>query len=333
MLRKTLCLCVAVLFVCAGLYAQNEQDLRFGSVAAGTLNRGQEIWYKITPTETCLAVVETLGSTDTYLEVYDAQRNKLMEDDDSGSDYNAKVEFFGGRGSTFFVKLRSYDGETSGPYRILASSTAVPAATALGVGSVLAGNIASGESYWYSIQARETGFLVVETTSSIDTFLEAYNSNYALITSDDDGGEGSNARVEIPAQANQTYYFRLKGYSTSDTGSYRVLASSTPMPAATTLGVGSFLSGNLAAGDSYWYSVQVREAGTLIVETTGSLDTYLEAYSSVYARIATDDDGGDGSNARIEVQVQANQTYYFRLRGYDRSESGSYRILSSLEKR
>jgi len=331
MTRKTLCLFVATaLFVSGGLFAQNAQDLRFGSVLSGNLSSEQEIWYRITAAETCLVIVETLGNTDTYLEAYDAQRNLIIADDDGGGDNNAKVEFFAARGSSYLVKLTAY-GYTSGPYRILASSTPVPAATTLGIGSVLAGSIASGQSYWYSVQTRETGFLTVETTSGIDTYLEAYNSSYALITADDDGGEGSNARIDIPVQANQTYYFRLRGYSSGDTGSYRILSSIAPMPSATTLGVGSVVAGNISSGGNYWYSVQTREAGLLIVETIGSTDTYLEAYNSTYAQIAYNDDGGENNNARIEIPVQANQTYYFRLRGFG-GESGPYRILASIER-
>jgi len=332
MTRKTMCLLIvaALIFVSGSLFAQNATDLRAGTVVSGNLSRGQEIWYRITATETCSVVVETLGSTDTYLEAYDAQRNLIMEDDDGGGDNNAKVEFIVARGNSYLIKLRSYDGYSSGPFRILATNgESVPAATTLGVGSVLSGNIASGQSYWYSVQTRQAGFLIVETTSNVDTFLDAYNSSYALITSDDDGGEGQNARVEIPAQANQTYYFRLRGYGSSDTGPYRILSSTTPMPAMTTLGIGSVLAGNLTSRGNNWYSVQTRGAGTLIVETTGSIDTFLEAYSSTYAKITSDDDSGDGENARVEIPVQANQTYYFKLSGYG-DASGSYRILASL---
>jgi len=332
MTRKTLCLFVVLaLFVSGSLFAQNAQELRFGSVVSGNLGSGQEIWYRVTATETCFVIVETLGNTDTYLEAYDAQRNLIMENDDGGGDYNAKVEFFAARGSSYLVKLRGVSDSTSGPYRILSSTTALPTPTALGIGSVVAGSIASDQSYWYSVQTRERGILIVETTSSIDTYLEAYNSSYGLIIFNDDGGEGNNARVEIFVQPNQTYLFKLRGYSSSDTGSYRILSSVAPLPSATTLNVGSVLSGNISSGGNYWYSVQTREAGLLVIETTGSTDTYLEAYDSSYTLITYNDDSAD-SNARVEVQAQANQTYYFRLRGYSTDTTGAYRILASIER-
>jgi len=332
MKRKAMCLFVVLaLFVSGGLFAQNTTDLRFGSVISGNLNPEQEIWYRVTATENCMVIVETLGSTDTYLEAYDAQRNLIVENDDGGGDSNARVQFFVARGSSYLIKLRTFGSYSSGPFRILASTEPVPTATTLGIGSVLSGNIAAGGNYWYSVQTRERGVLVVETTSSIDTFLEAYNSSYVLITSNDDGGEGYNARVEVFVQPNQTYYFKLTGLSTDTTGSYRILSSISPMPAATALSIGSVLSGNIAPGENYWYSVQARETGILIVETIGSTDTYLEAYNSSYVQLTYNDDGAD-QNARVEVQAQANQTYYFRLRGYSTDVTGPYRILATIER-
>ena len=94
MSRKiSLILIVLFLIVSGGLFAQNAQELRFGSVVSGNLRSGEEIWYSIRVTETCFLLIETTGNTDTYLELYDAQRNLLMEDDDgSGNENNAKIE-------------------------------------------------------------------------------------------------------------------------------------------------------------------------------------------------------------------------------------------------
>ena len=89
---------------------------------------------------------------------------------------------------------------------------------------------------------------------------------------------------------------------------------------------GSALSGNISNGSYMFYEVRPTSSGTLVVETTGNIDTYMFAYDSSGWQIAYDDDGGQGSNARITLNVSANQTYYFGVTGYGDWISGSFNI-------
>ncbi|MCL2042909.1 MAG: hypothetical protein FWG89_02080 [Treponema sp.] len=93
---------------------------------------------------------------------------------------------------------------------------------------------------------------------------------------------------------------------------------------------GSALSGNVSNGSGLNYEVRTSSAGTLVVETTGNTDTYLIAYNSSYNQVASDDDGGSGNNARISINVRANETYYFNVTGYSTSTSGSFNITAVL---
>jgi len=95
------------------------------------------------------------------------------------------------------------------------------------------------------------------------------------------------------------------------------------------LRIGSSISGNLSPGINFIYSVRTARAGVLTVETTGNIDTILEAFNEQEQFITGDDDSGEGNNARIEIVVQANKTYYFLLYGYDNNETGSFRISAS----
>jgi hypothetical protein len=63
--------------------------------------------------------VETMGETDTYLELYDDRGNSLNEDDDSGYEINARIRTTLGAG-TYYLKV-TQTGGTSGagnPYKI-----------------------------------------------------------------------------------------------------------------------------------------------------------------------------------------------------------------------
>jgi len=324
MFRKiSLILIVLFLIVSGGLFAQNAQELRFGSVISGNLRSGEEVWYSIRATENCFITVETIGDTDTYLELYDSQRNLLLEDDDSGDDYNARVETLALRGNSYFIKLRAYSGE-SGPFRIMSSFTPLSDAVELRLASPLSGNLSSGQRQLYSIRTTQAGLYTVETTGNIDTYLEAYDSSYNLIDSNDDGGEDYNARVDVFAESNKVYYFVLRGYSSDESGPYRVLASfesvnigsanNTSRSAAVTLGLGEAIPVFLtSSGQTRWFVYQTNRAVTFIVQTRGNMDTILGLYDNNGNLIDENDDYSDDSyNALISARLNAG-TYYIEV--------------------
>lgn len=203
----------------------------------------------------------------------------------------------------------------------------------LRLGTVVSGNLNSGQEIWYSIRITETSVLTVKTMGNVDTYLEIYDDQRKLITENDDGAEeDTNAIVEIVARSGKTYLVKLRGYDNDQTGSFRILAVNSPMSAAVELNLGQSYSGNISRQGEYWFSVKAPGSGLVTVETTGSTDTYLYAYNSDYEQMAYNDDGGGGSNARIEILTENNRNYLFRLRGYDSDTNGAYRISAIFEK-
>jgi len=324
--KAVLAIIVLLLAVSGSVFAQNAQELRVGAFLQGNLNSGQEIWYSVRATEAGVLTVETTGETDTYLEAYDSGRNLISENDDYGDNINARLNLIATAGITYLIKLRGYDEDSVGAFRIFASHKTI---TELRVGVSYNGNIVSNENYWFTVRASQNSRLVTETSSDIDTILEAYDKNFNLISDDDDSGENLNALLVIDGSAGETYFFMLKSYG-SDKGPYQILVTAAPYPAPTQLNIGSFHSGNISAGGDYWFSVQTARKGNLSVGTTGSTDTYLYAYTGNYELIAQNDDGDD-LNAFITIPVAANSTYIFRLKGYSADTTGSYRLFVSFE--
>ena len=63
--------------------------------------------------------------------------------------------------------------------------------------------------------------------------------------------------------------------------------------------------------------------GRLSMETTGSIDTFMELYdASSREMLTSDDDSGSGSNARIRYNVTAGKRYIIKVRGYDEDTTG-----------
>jgi len=317
-----------LLIVSGSLFAQqNAQELRFGSIVSGNLRSNEEIWYSIRATETCLLAVETTGSTDTYLEIYNSQRSLIIEDDDGGNDGNARVEILAASGNSYLVKLRGYS-DSSGPFRIMAGFTPISEVTELRPGAVLSGSITSGQRKLYSVRTAEAGLYTVETSGNTDTYLDAYDSSYMYIGYNDDGDNDYNAQLEIIAEANKTYYFVLRGYENDTSGSYRIWVSfesidigstnNTNRSTAAVLNLGEAIPVSITAThQSRWFVYELTRSGivTFVVQTRGRMDTRLYLYDKSGSLLEEDDDSGDDYNALISTRLNSG-TYYIEVKGY-----------------
>jgi hypothetical protein len=305
-----------------GISAQNTQELRLGSSLQGVMRDGREQWYSIRHTEDSFITVETSGSLDTYIELYDSSRNLLAENDDGGEDANARVEFFASAGRTYLFKVRGYNDEVNGSYRVWASNRPLPRPSELRFGALTTATLPEGGEQWYSIRPGSNGFIVIETfRNSFDTYLEAYDSSWKMIAENDDGGEGTNARIELSVEAAKTYIFKLKGLDRSEYGSYQISASFEAIPPdterntersrAVTARLGEAVQVYFRApSESRWYRYEISRNGTtFVVQTRGGLDTILNLYDGQGNRIAEDDDSGEGLNASILQRLNAGIVY------------------------
>ena len=94
---------------------------------------------------------------------------------------------------------------------------------------------------------------------------------------------------------------------------------------ATRLSLGSSRSGQIETGnDVDYFRVQISNSGMLTIYTTGGLDTEGELEDSSGSRLTSNDDGGSGSNFRIEHAVSPG-TYYIKVESW-RSRTGSYTL-------
>ncbi|MFC1725510.1 FISUMP domain-containing protein [candidate division KSB1 bacterium] len=83
-------------------------------------------------------------------------------------------------------------------------------------------------------------------------------------------------------------------------------------------------------GEQHWYKFRTTTAGTYFIETSGSLDSYLELRSSlstsIESLIESDDDGGVGTSSKITIYLNAETDYYVMIRGSLHSDTGPYSI-------
>ena len=313
------------LFISGDLFAQTTRELGFDAWVPGKIRAGNEYWFSIKAPDTGFVVVETSGDTDTYLAAYDASNTFIDEDDDSGSAYNARLRISVEGGKTYLFRLKGYDEDESGPYQIRAS---FKTNLELQLGAAISGTLDDGEEQWFSVRATDTGFIVVETSGNIDTYLRAYSgTGTTAIAEDDDGGEGYNARVEIFVNAGEMYRFKLSHFEDEESP-YQIQARFEPLPPDTDQNTERLRAIPLKLGEpnpvylrspseSRWYRYDILRDGTLfVVQTRGNLDTELTLYDADGNFIERNDDSGEGDNAFISRKLGIG-TVYIEVQEYD----------------
>ena len=181
----------------------------------------------------------------------------------------------------------------------------------------------------YNLQNIAAGTRVqVNMTSSFDNYLQVVDSNGRLVTYNDDGGVGLNARLDFIYQ--EGYRIRATSYSgrlarvhtpcdmlaQAVTDFIYRLATCSMRAQAVTFG------GNLYNGSTQYfssdaanalrygyrsddYNLQNIAAGTRVqVNMTSSFDNYLQVVDSDGRLVTYNDDGGTGLNARLDFIYQ-----------------------------
>ena len=301
-------------------YGYRSDDYNLQNIAAGT--RVQ---------------VNMLSSFDNYLQVVDSNGRLVTYNDDGGSGLNARLDFIYQSG--YRIRATSYSGRT-GSYTLRAQAVTASVGNLFN-GSTVVASLSSSDaanalrygyrSDDYNLQNIAAGTRVqVNMTSSFDNYLQVVDSNGRLVTYNDDGGSGLNARLDFIYQSG--YRIRATSYSGS-TGSYTLRAQ------AVTASVGNLYNGStvqwcLSSSDaanalrygyrSDDYNLQNIAAGTRVqVNMTSSFDNYLQVVDSNGRLVTYNDDGGSGLNARLDFIYQ--EGYRIRATSYS-GRTGSYTL-------
>ncbi|MCB4759687.1 MAG: pre-peptidase C-terminal domain-containing protein, partial [Sulfurovum sp.] len=278
--------------------------------------------------------VNTTGSTNTRGALLDANGTQVASNDNSGPDRNFRISKSVPAG-TYYVKVSA---SSTGHYELVSQfddhGSGKRTATSITPNSTTPGSLeVVGDNDWFKIVVTNEGILAVETNSSLDTDITLYNASGYQIAFDDNSGSGNNAKIEKKVSSG-TYYAKVKHHHSSKTGNYSFVVRLTPedhgdtKAKATSIDLNSTTSGSLeVVGDNDWFKIVVTNAGALVVETTGSLDTDITLYNAGGTQVAFDDNSGSGNNAKIAKKVSSG-TYYVKVNHHDSSETGNYLLVS-----
>ena len=159
------------------------------------------------------------------------------------------------------------------------------AATSLTLGTPVAGRIdPDNDTDYFRLRLSQSTVVAIYTTGSLDTTGSLQDSSGNQVDFDDDGGSGTNFRIEATLSAG-THYIAVEAYSNSRTGSYTLHAErQTTDPADLVVLTPTVSDSSPDTGESFTLRATVRNQGG-----DRSAATTLRYYRSSNATISTSD--------------------------------------------
>ena len=310
---------------------------------------------------------EGRGSGDPIIDLLDSTGGIILSDDDSGGNAASRAETFLEPG-TYCMTMRSYDGgpmtafvrigrEEHEPLTegIIDSGSGGGAfgscaeATPFGpLGTSVTATVEETPYYSFTLDA-PTPITITAENESADPVITLYDANENYIADNDDF-DGLNSRLdlldalpagdyclEMAALSDESLPITvtISGYDAEEALAALYARGELAPPldgsvAFTDLGV---LQSRLrqdvqATTDVTWFTIDVQEAGLLVVEAIGGggSDPWLVIYDDLGRTIGQNDDYGDGLDSLVMSRVQEG-TYIIGVRQYEGGQ-GLIRLLA-----
>ena len=321
-----------------GDWASSATPVAVPSETAGRIEPGDDKdWFRFELSEPRDVTIRTTGASAglaTSGELEDSEGRRLASDSGghnvdnnfsitrslSDGTYYVRVSSGGGGTGTYSLLLRVADDH--GDDRSSATLVALPSETE--------GQIEHGTDVdYFRFELSEPRTVTVGTPGS----------NFTWVTLEDELEElerntvqdGANWRTRGRSLSEGTYYVRVRSDG-SATGAYTLRLAvgedddhGDERSSATLVALPSETEGRFEEGDDVdYFRFELSETREVTIETTGGLDTVGRLEDSEGDRLASNDDGGSGTNFRIQRSLSAG-TYYVRV-GSDASRAGAYTL-------
>ncbi|HVK80088.1 MAG TPA: pre-peptidase C-terminal domain-containing protein, partial [Verrucomicrobiae bacterium] len=326
-----------------------EGDYREGLLAPA----GDKDWYRIELAEgqsvrigvTSAETPDALG--DPYVVVYDADGSEVTRDDDSGDGLNSWVEYTAANAGTHFVEVRGFSEDAAGRYIVSVNAGEVGdnaemseylAANSEGRVSIIG---QEGDVDWFAVdlvEGRPYRFYLdgYEADALADPLLTLLDENGAQIAQDDDGGAALNSYLAFTSATGGRYYLAVSSYASGGTGRYFIRGVDTEVPGNVNTDEYLVADGDdrinriEIPGDADAYHVQLEAGVRYTIDVRGHGDSPLgDAFVAVLneggERVASDDDGGAGLDARLRFTPQESGSFVLQASGLGGS-TGGYQI-------
>lgn len=234
-----------------------------------------------------------------------------------------------------------------------ASCAALPLAaqTPLAVGQTVTGSLGDGDPRMgdegahydaYVLRGRPGERVVVRMRSDeFDTYLSygrlGQNGEWEESQYNDDGGDGTNARMTITLSADGAYQLRAAGFSQDQVGAYELSVTAPREVPPGRIRVGQTVQGTITADDHEGaegpedhYLITGRRGDVVTVfAQSDSFDTYVALATDnggELTEVNADDDGGVGTSSQMVVAFEADGEYHVIVRPFFGGQRGPYTL-------
>jgi hypothetical protein len=316
---------------------------------------GDRDWYRIELAEgQALRInansAETNPLGDPYLVLYGPDGAELTRDDDGGDGLNAYIEFQAQTAGAHFIEVRGFSEEAEGRYVVAVTGGEIGASfdTADYIQPGPEGRVsligAPDDVDWFAIELIEgrpyrfnlSGMATGGREGLADPYLTLYDANGQEVTADDDGGTGFNAYLSFASPTGGPYFAAVSSYASSGAGGYTLSVTDTDVPGNlyTDETLDPADDGRASRiempGDLDYYRVTLEAGVRYVIDVRGDgdnplADPFLTIMDAQNERVTSDDDSGDGLDARLRFTPAQPGEYYIQASGLGGS-TGSYQV-------
>ena len=289
-------------------------NVRLASVTDHTLAVGVSDYFQLTLGASQSLAIHTSGGIDTSGGIYDGRGVLLATDENGGEGLNFRIERLLDAG-TYFIRVSGNNFGTAQSYTLHVIPLITPSST-------FEGTLVADDTDHFQLTLESTRHLAIYTSGEgLNTTGGLYDSDGMAVATDEDSGEGDHFRIDRMLIAG-TYFIQVTGADRNVMGAYTLHVE---LPGITTVQLGSTTERTLAAGASDYFQLTLTSVQGVAIHTQGDIDVTGILYDAGFMQLATDENGGDGDNFRIEHQL-APGTYLIEVRGADTSIEGNYTL-------
>jgi hypothetical protein len=324
----------------------------YGTTVTGSINddNPEDRWqFQAAANDVVTIIMDcTGGPLDPYLQLLGPGGNEVTWDDDSGGGLNARITGFRLlEAGTYTIVATRYPANSGGDYslRLYEGLPAAGISSLPGYEESVTGSLNSAQyEHLWDFQGHAGDIITLDltrTSGDLDPYLRLFGPDGELLARDDDNDDSTDATITYTLPATGQYLAqatRYAGQQGTSSGTYQLaLRLGTPETGSTgggAIGFGLTVTGTLSDADfsdAWTFQGTLGESVTIsMAALDGSLDTLLELIDPSGQPVASDDDGGDGTNSLIvDFVLQSTGTYTIlaqRFGGIGGITSGSYAL-------
>ena len=275
---------------------------------------------------------------DAYLYVISAENDVAVNDDAHGDTLNSELSVPVSAHDRLTVVATSFNRTSTGLFTIAATEEPYPAVAdgdRLEPGTSVEGFL-NRDAAWhhgrpsvrFTLYAEEGENVTVDVQSRQFDAYVTVQAPYGDVYSDDDSGEGTDARLTFVAPSSGLYDVYAAAYSESETGTFTITYSVSEHAADSIVVTGELGPRSPRDDGSPYGEHPFRfESGEIvrIHARSRDFDTVLELRNSS-GRVVAENDDWDGTDSMVEHYIVEGGMYTVRVYPYGRDETGRYEI-------